>query len=177
MDAETLATIKMVDLYRAMGVLTNAAHPHFEEDGSMLTLGITIGLTGPQYVINKIPLNPNQKDAGDNLRLSLELGAQRTFQYGSKEVARIKSRWVMNPGYMHSFSVTKNYYILIEQPLCINVPTLVKDMILSSGAVIDGLVWYEEAPTIFHVVPKGNTEKSSWRTMTYQSDPFAFLHT
>ena len=176
LDAETLATMEMVDLNKAMGVITNAAHPHFEEDGSMLALGLTIGLAGPHYVINKIPMDPNQEDSSNKLRPGLELGAPWTFQ-NSKEVARIKSRWTLNPSYMHSFSVTENYYILIEQPLCVNVPKLVKSMLSSNGAVIDGMVWYEEAPTIFHVIPKTNAKTSTGKTMVYQSDAFFFLHT
>lgn len=32
-------------------------------------------------------------------------------------VAEIPARWQMNPSYMHSFAITENYFIIIEQPL------------------------------------------------------------
>ena len=53
--------IERVDLNKAMGVISNASHPHFEEDGSMLSIGMSVGVLGPRYVINKIPVDPDDE--------------------------------------------------------------------------------------------------------------------
>ena len=38
-----------------------------------------------------------------------------------KLVATIPSRWPLNPCYFHSFGMTEHFYILIEQPLHVNI--------------------------------------------------------
>ena len=42
----------------------------------------------------------------------------------SSVVATIPCQWKMMPCYYHSFSITDNYYILVEQPLGMSVPKL-----------------------------------------------------
>lgn len=74
----------------------------------MFTIGMKIGLTGPEYIISKFP--QDSAEAFGNGRL----------------VAKVRSRWMLEPGYMHSFAVTDNYFILIEQPLTVHAPTLAK---------------------------------------------------
>ena len=159
-----------------MRVISHASHPHFEEDGTMLTIGLTIGPLGPRYVVNKIPVNPNDDEINDNLRISLELGTPRCFTK-SQSVASVKSRWMLKPAYMHSFSVTENYYILIEQPLSINVPKLARSLASSNDALIDSMVWDGDAPSIFHIIPKDKEKYWPGRKFTFQSDAFFFLHT
>ena len=76
------------------------------------------------------------------------------------EVGRVATRWRLNPGYMHSFAVTDNYYVLIEQPLCINVPKMAKSLLSTDKAVIDGMVWYGDTEsTLIHAVPKNKSSK------------------
>lgn len=41
-------------------------------------------------------------------------------------VASVPTRWRMNPSYMHTFGITDNYYIIIEQPLAISFTTMFK---------------------------------------------------
>ena len=36
-------------------------------------------------------------------------------------MATVPSRWPLNPCYFHSFGMTEKYYILVEQPLHLNV--------------------------------------------------------
>ena len=177
LDVETLKVIERVDLNRAMGVISHASHPHFEKDGSMLSIGMTVGAFGPRYVINKIPVDPNDDgESNDNMRVTFELGTPRCFDK-LQEVANVGSRWLLDPGYMHSFSITQNYYIIIEQPLSINLPRLAKSLISSEGAVIDGMVWHGDSPSIFHVIPKDKSKRWQGERYTFQSDAFFFLHT
>lgn len=108
-DPYTLDTLCAVDLNKKLGVFSHSSHPHYDRsEGNMFTIGIKVGFTGPEYVVNRIPEN-----------------APEAFD-GGQIVARVRSRWLLEPGYMHSFSVTENYFILIEQPLTVNAPTLAR---------------------------------------------------
>ena len=168
-----MKVIERVDLNKAMGVISHASHPHFEQDGSMLSIGMAVGALGPRYVINKVPVDPSNDD---NNMILAELGAPRCFN-NVQQVASIASRWKLDPGYMHSFSITENYYIIIEQPLTINLPKLVKSLVSADGAVIDGMFWHGDAPCIFHIIPKDRSKLWAGQRYTFQSDGFFFLHT
>ena len=105
-DPVSLSTLDRVDLNKKLSIFSHASHPHYDSNGDMLTLATKVGLFGPEYVIHKFA-----KEAKDTLS-------------GGQAVARVRARWLMEPGYMHSFAVTENYYILIEQPLTVHAPTL-----------------------------------------------------
>ena len=40
-------------------------------------------------------------------------------------VASVPSRWMLNPSYMHTFGITENYFIIIEQPLAVSLTTII----------------------------------------------------
>ena len=67
-----------------------------------------VGMGGPEYVVNQFPKDSSEPFEGGTI------------------VAKVRSRWLFEPGYMHSFAVTENYFILIEQPLTIHAPSLAK---------------------------------------------------
>ena len=84
----------------------------------MFTSGIKLGLMGPEYVIYKFPVEAEKED-------SVISKTPAGFD-GGQLMARIKCRWMLEPGYMHSFAITENYFILIEQPMTVHAPTLAK---------------------------------------------------
>ncbi len=51
-------TLQRIDLNKKLGVFSHASHPHYDEVGNMLTVGMRVGLRGPEYVINKFPVIP-----------------------------------------------------------------------------------------------------------------------
>ena len=61
--------------------------------------------------------------------LELEESWSKDRFWHGEEIAKVQTRWRMSPGYMHSFSVTDNYYVLIEQPLCINIPKMARSLL------------------------------------------------
>ncbi len=112
-DPYNLATLSKVDLNKKMGVFSHGSHPHYDPEGNMFTVGIQIGFAGPEYVVHRFPASVASNDNGE------------PFSDGMV-VARARSRWLLEPGYMHSFAVTENYIILIEQPLTVHAPSLAK---------------------------------------------------
>ena len=111
-DPITLETIDRLDLNKKLGIFSHASHPHYDHHGNMFTMGLKVGIGGPEYVINQFP-----KDTAE------------PFENG-RIIAKVRPRWIFEPGYMHSFAITENYIILIEQPLTIDVMALAKGMII-----------------------------------------------
>ena len=72
----------------------------------MFSLAMRVGVTGPEYVIQKYPVDKGG-DADSNPLLC------------GTTVASVRSRWLLHPSYMHSFAVTDNYFVLVEQPMVV----------------------------------------------------------
>lgn len=87
-------------------------------------------------------------------------------------VAQIPARWQMNPSYMHSFALTENYYIVIEQPLSISMVESLKARFFKRP-LASIFEWYKNESTIFHVIRRNR----SGERYTFRSYPFFFLHT
>ena len=107
-DPGSLNTLDRVDLNKKLSIFSHGSHPHYDLKGNMFTVAIKIGFLGPEYVIHQF--SPDSEAAFE----------------GGQLMAKVRSRWLMEPGYMHSFAVTENYFILIEQPLTVHAPTLAK---------------------------------------------------
>ncbi|PAA88223.1 hypothetical protein BOX15_Mlig020520g1 [Macrostomum lignano] len=134
-DPRTLDCLEKVDLNKVIPINTVTAHPHIESDGSVLNVGTAFrDREGPQYVFARIP--PGGLDKAE-------------------VVAKIPSRWRFNPAYFHSFAMTRNYLVLVESPLALNIPRLIAAGIfgLSYG---DCLNWYDGYGSLLHVVSRAD---------------------
>lgn len=65
------------------------------------------------------------------------------------------ARWPLHPGYMHSFGGTASYWVLVEQPLSVSVPAMVRGQ-LSGEPMAGSLRWFPEHPvSTCHAVIQG----------------------
>lgn len=87
-------------------------------------------------------------------------------------VAEIPARWQMNPSYMHSFTITDNYFVIIEQPLSISMIESLKAKYLRRP-LASIFKWFQDECTLFHVVCR----HSGQRKFTFKAAPFFYLHT
>lgn len=62
-------------------------------------------------------------------------------------VATVQSRWTCNPSYMHTFGITDNYFIIIEQPLSVALITLAACQ-LTNKPLCTSLKWYDNENVI-----------------------------
>lgn len=87
-------------------------------------------------------------------------------------VAKIPIRWTFNPSYMHSFAITDNYFIIIEQPFSISVMNVLKAKYykLEHTSIFK---WFPNKTTIFHVICR----KSGKRKFAFETAPLMFFHT
>merc|ERR1712106_117779 len=80
---------------------------------------------------------------------------------------------MFNPGYMHSFSITDNFIILVEQPLTVSVKAMVS-AILGGRSLSTALKWDNEKGVIFHLM---NKTTGRHYPIKYVAKSFFFLHT
>ncbi|XP_069113793.1 beta,beta-carotene 15,15'-dioxygenase-like isoform X2 [Argopecten irradians] len=152
-DPDSLDTIDKVDLKQHLTINSAIAHVHWDRDGTIHNIGHYYE-GHPSYCIFRVPAGSDIKD--------------------SKMVATVKSRWKMNPGYYHSFAVTENYYVFIEQPLVINVLKILTAK-LRGSKLSECLDFWPDEKVIFHVIDKVTGEHVN-KSVVYQSDAFFTFH-
>uniref|UniRef100_A0AAY5EMB3 Beta-carotene oxygenase 1, like n=1 Tax=Electrophorus electricus TaxID=8005 RepID=A0AAY5EMB3_ELEEL len=105
--------------YIALNLAT--AHPHYDDEGNTYNMGTAImALTGPKYVIFRVP-----SIASENKRPAL-----RKVEH----ICSIPFHSTLYPSYFHSFGMTENYIIFVEQALKL-------DIIRLTTAYIKGVSW------------------------------------
>lgn len=100
-DPKTMQISKKDSLDRVIAVHMATAHPHFDKEGNMYNLGTAFNPPN-NYNIVKIP--PPKDSDKDPL-------ASATLQ------ASLQSRWTFSMGYNHSFGMSPDHYVILEQPI------------------------------------------------------------
>ncbi|XP_039241434.1 beta,beta-carotene 9',10'-oxygenase isoform X2 [Pipra filicauda] len=149
-DPETLETKEKVDWSQFIAVNGATAHPHYESDGTTYNMGNSYGKHGSSYNIIRVP--PQSSGCTDTLE-------------GAKVLCSIPPMDRAKPSYYHSFGMTENYIIFIEQPLKLNLFQIVTSK-LRGQTICDGISWEPQCNTYFHVVLPGQ-----WYTK-----PFVTFH-
>ena len=153
---QSLATVAREDL-TSLGLVTQACHPHFDKHGNMITVGLKLGLFGPKYSVTKF----------------LRSDPDTALKSKGTTLAEVSCRRIFHPGYMHSFSITKNFIVLIEQPLTVGVKAIIS-AILQGKSLSTALAWDSERGVIFHLI---NRKTGELYPMKYVAKSFFFLHT
>ncbi|XP_063588330.1 beta,beta-carotene 15,15'-dioxygenase-like isoform X2 [Penaeus indicus] len=127
-DPSTLETISKVDLHKELGINSQCPNPKLLSDGTVINVLHGVGATGPKYDIVAFPKKPVE-------------GRASVFSK-PKKVGSVDARWKLNPCHMHTFGLTENYVVLLEQPLTIDVKATVTNTILDKP-FIGGMEWME----------------------------------
>lgn len=86
-------------------------------------------------------------------------------------VATIPARWSFHPSYIHTFGVTENYFIIVEQPLSISLLECVKMRVLKRP-LASTFKWFQDECTLIHAVCR----RSGKRKFTVKAATFFFMH-
>ncbi|XP_064599128.1 beta,beta-carotene 15,15'-dioxygenase-like [Liolophura sinensis] len=156
-DPKTLDTISAHDIEKFVVVNVASAHILRDPDGTMHNLGNSYK-GAPKYSLIKIPVAPDGEDVFKKAEV----------------VGSVPFRWPNSPSYLHSFGMSDNYYVFLEQPLCINTGYLMETM-LTRKTFVDCLKWHEGTKTLFHIIDKRTGEKVNPK-MTYLAEPFFVFH-
>lgn len=156
-NQDTLESLEKVDLSKVVAVNLATAHPHWDSDGTIHNLAISCKGKLKQCII-KIPAKQEPSDK---------------FPAG-EIVATIDSAYKASINYAHSFGMTDNYYIIIQQPLMLNFLTIMVNNALGKP-INAGLQYYENIKSCFRIIDK-KTGKEVNSDIRYESNPFMFWH-
>lgn len=151
-DDRNLDTVEKINLSDYIGIINHTSHPHVMADGTVYNLGQTVTKTGPMY---NIICFPKSEDMFEEARV----------------VATIPVRWKLHPGYMHTFGITEHYFIIVEQPLTVSVPSVLKNQLLNEP-MISSLKWFPEKLTYIYLIERN----SGVLKHTFQTESFFYLH-
>jgi carotenoid cleavage dioxygenase-like enzyme len=123
---------------------TTIAHPHVDSSGSWITVGINPVGFRPRYDFLKY--NIVQKDANSMIVCceNVEL------------IASLVSSYWFGMSYFHSFGITSNYIVFLEQPLILSYRRLFL-AILQNKPLSDCFVIKRKLKTRIHIIEKVNS--------------------
>uniref|UniRef100_A0A669CMX5 Carotenoid-cleaving dioxygenase, mitochondrial n=1 Tax=Oreochromis niloticus TaxID=8128 RepID=A0A669CMX5_ORENI len=157
MNPETLETLEKVDWSKFIAVNGATAHPHYDPDGTTYNMGNSYGRRGVLYNIIRVP--PEKTESKDTLQ-------------GAKILCSIVPANKSHPSYYHSFAMSENYVVFIEQPVKMDLLKIVTCKIRGK-ALSDGIYWDPKQETVFHLVNKHTGEVSS---VKYHTKAFSTFH-
>ncbi|XP_032359644.1 beta,beta-carotene 15,15'-dioxygenase [Etheostoma spectabile] len=110
-DPVTLETQDKVDYLKYLPVNLATSHPHYDKEGNAYNFGTSIAEKGKtKYLLFKVPADP-KKDKGKNV----------PALKNAKVICTVPCHSMLTPSYYHSFGMTDNYFIFLEQPLKLDI--------------------------------------------------------
>ncbi|XP_061818276.1 carotenoid-cleaving dioxygenase, mitochondrial isoform X2 [Nerophis lumbriciformis] len=156
-DPENLETLQQVDWSKFIAVNGATAHPHYAPDGTTFNMGNSYGGKGTTYNIISIP--PEKSDQEDTLK-------------GAKILCSILPANKSQPSYYHSFAMSENFVVFIEQPIKMDLLRIVTCK-MRGKTLSDAIYWDPNLETILHVIDKRTGEASP---VKYYAKAFATFH-
>ncbi|CAG0900706.1 unnamed protein product [Cyprideis torosa] len=161
-DVETLEHLQKEDLGKYISVMTHSAHLH-NENNETYSLGLVAQCTGPKYAVIHFR---RSEDTVDSVQCSSPLS-------NPEIVGAAPSTYRMSPAYMHSFSLTEHFFVLIEQPLTVYVPSVMRVHLLGEP-LANTLHWDQNGMTVIHLIDRASGKE---HVVKYVAKAFFFLHT
>ncbi|KAI3355159.1 hypothetical protein L3Q82_018026, partial [Scortum barcoo] len=141
-DPVTLETQDKVDYMKYLPVNLASAHPHYDKEGHAYNIGTSIAEKGKtKYILFKVPAVDKDKDENAPALKNVEV------------ICSISCRSLLTPSYYHSFGMTDNYFIFIEQPFKL-------DILKMATAYMRGVNWASclkfcpEENTLIHLIDR-----------------------
>ncbi|XP_061558161.1 carotenoid-cleaving dioxygenase, mitochondrial-like isoform X2 [Phycodurus eques] len=143
-NPDNLETVEQVDWSKFVAVNGATAHPHYDPDGTCFNMGNSYGSKGSAYNIICVP--PEKSNAEDTLQ-------------GAKILCSIAPANRYQPSYYHSFAMSENYVVFIEQPSKIDLMKIATCK-MRGKPFRDAIYWDPELETILHLINKRTGEAS-----------------
>ncbi|XP_058866075.1 carotenoid-cleaving dioxygenase, mitochondrial-like isoform X1 [Acipenser ruthenus] len=156
-DPETLASMEKVDWSKFVAVNGATAHPHYDPNGTSYNMGNSYSRQGTRYNIIRIP--PQKTNDSDTLQ-------------GAQIICSIPPQDGAKPSYYHSFGMTENYVVFIEQPIKLNLLEIIAAK-MRGKCLSDGIKWEPDHETVIHVASK---QTGQLIPVKYYAKPLAMFH-
>ncbi|XP_063801850.1 beta,beta-carotene 15,15'-dioxygenase isoform X1 [Pseudophryne corroboree] len=161
-DPQSLETLEKVDYMKYVTVNLATSHPHYDSAGNTLNMGTSIGEKGKtKYMIFRIPPTVAGQD-----------NKKRSPLKNAEVLCSIPAHRLLSPSYYHSFGMTENYIIFVEQPLKL-------DILKMATAYFRGVNWascitfHDDEKTWFHIIDKRTKKPVAEK---YYSDALVTYH-
>ncbi|GFQ66657.1 beta,beta-carotene 9',10'-oxygenase [Trichonephila clavata] len=155
-NSDDLTAIEKTDISNVVSVNAATSHPHIAQDGTIYNIGSSV-MTGMKYNIFKTP--PKSADGLSAL--------QRTTM-----LSTISSSYTTCLSYYHSFGLSENYILLVEQPYLINTLKMATSGIVGY-CFHDLMDWYPDEKAIFRLIDR---ETGIEIETKYVTNAFFFFH-
>ncbi|CAG7726279.1 unnamed protein product [Allacma fusca] len=144
------------------GMMCLTPHPLIDYDGTMYNTGAAISATGTKQKIFKIPGVKPGETFKDNIKKL-------------KVIATLPSSRVTFSNFHHSFGMSENYIVLVEQPYVVNAKKMLGWMFSGGSAKLDDFTEWHSAEINSFVIVEKSTGKIHKRKIE-SSESFFFLH-
>ncbi|XP_061586213.1 beta-carotene 15, 15-dioxygenase 2, like [Cololabis saira] len=160
-DPQSLETKEKVDWSQYVAVNAATAHPHYDREGAAYNMGNSYGRSGFFYTIIRIPPPEERTEKEDSADLS-----------GAEVICSIPAPESRKPSYYHSFVMSENYFVFVEQPIKLD---LLKFMLykIQGKSFHKVMSWEPQCDTIFHLVCRHTGKESQ---VKYHAAPMFTLH-
>uniref|UniRef100_A0A672JI00 Beta,beta-carotene 9',10'-oxygenase-like n=1 Tax=Salarias fasciatus TaxID=181472 RepID=A0A672JI00_SALFA len=159
-DPQSLETKEKVDWTQYVAVNSATAHPHYDREGATYNMGNSYGRDGSFYNIIRVP-PPEEKEGEDSAELN-----------GAEVICSIPATEPRKPSYYHSFVMSENYIVFVEQPIKLDLIRFLLYRIMGKS-FNQIMVWDPQCDTIFHLVNRHTGKESQVR---YYAGPMFTLH-
>ncbi|XP_054716911.1 carotenoid-cleaving dioxygenase, mitochondrial-like [Uloborus diversus] len=138
-NPDTLDAVEKVKLNEHLPVNAAVAHAHEEPDGTVYNVGSFYSRHSSYCILKFPPKDENVKNTFEN----------------SSVVCKIPASEPWKISYHHSFGMSDNYFIFVEQPMHISVSKLAWSR-FSAATFAESMSWDDNAQTRFHVVRRSD---------------------
>uniref|UniRef100_A0A8C7YW35 Beta-carotene oxygenase 1 n=1 Tax=Oryzias sinensis TaxID=183150 RepID=A0A8C7YW35_9TELE len=156
-DPFTLETQDKVDYMKFLPVNLVSSHPHYDREGNVYNVGTSIAEKGKtKYIFFQIPAKDKNTPALKKVKV----------------ICTVPCHSLLSPSYYHSFGMTENYIIFIEQPFKL-------DILKMATAYMRGVNWascmkfFPEENTLIHLIEKKTGKKVE---MKYHTGSLVVYH-
>ncbi|XP_017272617.1 beta-carotene 15, 15-dioxygenase 2, like [Kryptolebias marmoratus] len=160
-DPQTLETKDKVDWSQYIAVSSATAHPHYDREGAAYNMGNSYGKSGFFYNIIRVP--PPESEAAKTDAADLT---------GAEVICSIRAAESRKPSYYHSFVMSENYIVFVEQPIKLD---LLKFMLykIQGKSFHKIMTWEPQCGVVFHLVDRHTGKESE---VKYLAAPMFTLH-
>ncbi|KAI7814110.1 beta,beta-carotene 15,15'-dioxygenase [Triplophysa rosa] len=160
-DPLTLDTLGRTNYRNHIALNLATAHPHYDDDGNTYNMGTAIiGFGRPKCVIFRVPVNASEK------------GMKKPALKQVEQICSIPFRSTLYPSYFHSFGLTENYIIFVEQAFKLDILKLATAYFrnINWGSC---LKFDKDDVTVIHLV---NRKTGKVLSTKYYADVFVAFH-
>jgi carotenoid cleavage dioxygenase-like enzyme len=162
LDPKDLKITNTIDVRKFQDNLRSTiAHPHLDFDGGWITAGQNMSSGKGFYEFLRYKVNGAEAASTQNLMSNAEI------------IALVPSSHKGASSYFHSFGLTENYIVFLEQPLVFSFKDLLKSIILNKPISM-GMKMKKDFPTRIYLINRRTGEVVKQK---FYTDPqFTFHH-